>query len=281
MSEPSTKELLNVAVKAVRTAGKHALSNRVRRNEVIMRDTHDVKLALDVECQKIATAVIADFFPEHKVLGEEDTTVTTQQKALHDNQNRAKNESSQNQDYEWIIDPIDGTVNFSHGMRQWCCSIAVRRQNRILAGAVYGPELDELYTATADGPAMLNGETIKVSACSELKDAIVCTGMDKNVTPEIPPFALFRAIAGNTQKARIMGSAALDLCHVARGEVDAYFETGIYIWDVAAAGLVIEQAGGQTAVMRNLPDARLMYMASNGRIHDALTELINTAAAND
>lgn len=284
----SNADLLAVAVEATRTAGKHALENSHRRSEAIMRAAHDVKLALDVECQQIATQVISAHFPAHNILGEEDSSMGTLHGCPPDptlpersgdghapsSSPLAPSSKLYAPSYEWIIDPIDGTVNFSHGMRQWCCSIAVRSGEETVAGAVFAPSLDELYTATIDGSALLNDEPLRVSETSRLADAVVCTGMDKKATPELPPYSLFTTLAENTQKARIMGSAALDICHVARGEADAYFETGIFIWDVAAAGLIVRQAGGKAEILRHLPEQRLIYLASNGKLQQELIDLL-------
>ena len=119
----SLDTLLECAVHAVRTAGKHALDNRGRRTEIVKRTPHDVKLRLDIECQQKAEAAIRARFPTHAILGEEDESTG--------------GSPVSNPEYEWIIDPIDGTVNFSHGLRRWCCSIAVRQGETMLAGAVY------------------------------------------------------------------------------------------------------------------------------------------------
>ena len=283
----SNADLLAVAVEATRTAGKHALENSHRRSEAIMRAAHDVKLALDVECQQIATQVISAHFPAHNILGEEDSTGTLAPtlsersgdrgvvpRHAGDGDGHTPSSKHHAPRYQWIIDPIDGTVNFSHGMRQWCCSIAVRNGDETVAGAVFAPALDELYTATIDGSALLNNAPLRVSDTGRLADAVVCTGMDKKATPELPPYSLFMTLAENTQKARIMGSAALDICHVARGEADAYFETGIFIWDVAAAGLIVRQAGGKAAILRHLPEQRLIYLASNGKLQQELIDLL-------
>jgi len=254
---PRLSELLICAIEATRFAGHHALANIRRRQEVVSRARHDVKLQLDVECQAEAESFIRRQYPHHVIMGEE-----SQASPQAGNQ------------LEWVIDPIDGTVNFSHGLPFWCCSIAVRHQGKSLAGAVYAPELDELYTASLEAPAQCNGRPIRVSSCNTLADAIVLTGMDKTNDPNIPPLELFRTIAAHTQKARILGSAALDMCHVAAGRAEAYFESGVYVWDVAAAGLICEQAGGQSELLRPLPDHRIQFLSTNRLIHAPLKDLI-------
>ena len=267
--DPSPEELLECAVAAVRAAGTHALDNRARRTEVVAATEHDVKLRLDLECQEKAVDTIRARFPDHAILGEEDSGAGILPAAS------APPPDPQPPTLEWVIDPIDGTVNFFHGVRFWCSSTAVRRNGQVVAGAVFAPELDELYTATVDGPAKLNGSRISVSDTSTVAEAMVLTGMDRTAVTGLPSFSLFEKIADNAQKARIMGSAAVDICLVARGGADAYFEAGIYLWDIAAAGLIVERAGGRIEHLRESDtDGRLTWLATNGRIHDELKALL-------
>jgi myo-inositol-1(or 4)-monophosphatase len=241
-------------------ASDHAARNMDRRQDTISVHRHDVKLRLDVEAQEHAEKVILAHFPTHVILGEE--TPTTSHTVLPPGT------------YEWIVDPIDGTVNFTHGIPQWCTSVAVRRNGRMLAGVVYAPLMRELFMATEDGQATLNGLPISVSQIDRLDQSIVLTGLDKQASPALPPFAIFEKLALNTQKARIMGAAALDICHVACGTAEGYFEAGIYIWDVAAAGLIVQRAGGTAEVLRQMDPHRLMFLASNGRVHEPMKRLI-------
>lgn len=250
--------LLEVAVKAARAAGRHAARNLARRQESILVAAHDVKLALDVECQKIAERTILASFPDHAILGEETAGET----------------APDHSPYVWIIDPIDGTVNFSHGLPFWCCSVAVRHKGRTVAGTVFAPALDELYTATGTGPALRNGKPIRVSKTARLEAALVMTGLDQKLSRRMKRLALFKAIAESVRKARVMGAAALDACRVAAGQADAYFESGIYTWDVAAAGLVVERAGGRIETLATPGPHRLVFLASNGRIHQPMQRLI-------
>ena len=250
--------LLSCAIEAARAAGTHALRNPARRTDVLELSAHDVKLQLDVECQQKATEAILARFPDHSILGEEETG----------------NASAAESDFEWIIDPIDGTVNFSHGLPLWCSSIAVRQGDDVLAGAVYAPELDHLYTATRDGPACLNDSPIHVSETVDLATALVFTGIGKDLDAESSPFGRFERLGRNVQKARITGSATLDLCQVACGHGEGYFEHGIYIWDVAAGGLIIQRAGGQSEILIQHSAHHFAYIASNGHIHNKLKQLL-------
>lgn len=255
---PSREELLDCAISAAKAAGAHAAGNIDRRKETEAVFAHDVKLRLDLECQQVAETTISNRFPAHAILGEESKTPPP---ASHN--------------YLWVVDPIDGTVNFTHGIRHWCCSVAVMQESRTVAGAVYAPLLDELYTATDKSRATLNGNEIRVSETAMLGDALVLTGISKSVDAGLEQFGFFREIALNSRKTRIMGSAALDLCRVAAGAADAYYESTIYLWDIAAAGLIVERAGGRTKTAEAPPEPnRLRFLASNGRLHDELVELV-------
>ena len=259
----SIEDLLSCAVEAARTAGQHALTQQHRRAEVAQVFKHDVKLNLDTECQRRAEDAIHAAYPDHAILGEEDT---------------GSNGAEGGGGYEWVVDPIDGTVNFSHGLPFWCTSIAVQLGDEVLAGAIYAPELDQLFTATKETPALLNGADICVSGVTTLDAAMITSGMDKLIDIGLAPYTILRAIASDCQKVRVMGCAALDICRVAQGHADGYFEAGIYLWDVAAAGLVVRQAGGNAEILsRMAAPHRLSFIASNGHIHDALLALVDAA----
>ncbi len=242
MKEIDLDQLLDTAVRAAKTAGRHALENKARRTEATKTYTHDVKLVLDAECQKKAEGVIAAEFPDHAVLGEEDAR---------------PNASAA---YEWIIDPIDGTVNFTHGFPYWCCSVAVRRNGKVLAGCVYAAEFNACYTAHIESPAMCNGKPIQVSDVRNLKDALIITGLSKALEgdPE-RHFSRFQTLALKTQKLRIVGAAALDMCHVANGTCEGFYESGIYVWDFAAAGLIVERAGGAFSIVPRRDDTFTVF----------------------
>ncbi len=269
--------LLKCAVETAKKTGAHALQNLNRRGEVIQTSPHDVKLKLDVECQEIAEEYIRSQFPEHNILGEEDASLVSNHEPPVRHSSKSDGGSTINHSpYRWIIDPIDGTVNFSHGYIIWCTSIAVQYNGKTVAAAVFAPALDELYTASTDQVAMMNGQPISVSKIDSLANAMIFTGMDRTNVPGHEPYATFRAIADNVQKARISGSAALDLCRVACGQGEGFVESDIYIWDIAAAGYIIERAGGKAEVVKELEKPhQLQYIATNGLIHDELKQLLH------
>ncbi len=258
LSEKKVQEFLHCAILAAKTAGDYAVENLDKRREYYKLYDNDVKLLLDIKCQEIATDIIEKQFPEHSILGEEDASVAEK-----------KNGDS---DFEWVIDPIDGTVNFSHGMNRWCCSVALTYKGKSIAGAVYAAEQGKLYTASIYAPALCNGRQLSVSKVDTLQEAVVFTGADKNSGYEELTF--FTRIAKNVQRPRISGSAALDVCDLASGVVDGYFEGTIYIWDVAAAGLILERAGGIGRIIEKVNGTKqIRYLASNGLIQEQLKEL--------
>jgi myo-inositol-1(or 4)-monophosphatase len=269
---PAHAQLLETAAAAATAGGSHALRNFARRRDAVKTYAHDVKLVLDVECQRVIEQFIRKRFPDHAFLGEEDETELDGNRISTGRTTRPTPDADT---LQWIVDPIDGTVNFSSGLPIWCCSVAVRRGTTVLAGAVYAPMLNALYMASIDGPATCNGERIQVSDRRALNESIIMTGMDKNLEPGVPPLACFERIANSCRKARIAGSAAVDLCWVAHGGADGYFEGSIYLWDVAAAGLIVERAGGRTEILaRRQEPNQLRYIASNGLIHDQLKAIL-------
>jgi myo-inositol-1(or 4)-monophosphatase len=257
MKDIPLSHLLETAICAAETAGKHALENKARRTETSEVFNHDVKLVLDMECQRIAEDVILSEFPDHGILGEEEA------------------QPNHATAYEWIIDPIDGTVNYTHDFPYWCCSVAVRHHDKMLAGCVYAPEFGDRYTAHIEEPAKCNGEPIQVSDTKDLDKALIFTGLSRHMeSARDPLFDMFRTLALNTQKVRITGSAALDLCHVAGGSCNGYLETSIYLWDHAAAGLIARQAG---AVLSLYPDKNephgVTVLCANENLIDDLRDI--------
>ncbi len=248
---PTAVQLQAVASLAARRAGEHVLANLHRRGDVNSLLRTDVKHKLDVEAQEAATAVILAAFPDHAILGEETCDAPLPES-----------------DHVWIIDPIDGTINFFHGLPWWCCSVAVRLRGQTVAGAVCLPEMGQLYEATCDGPALCNGAPIGVSATDRLDLAMLATGADKWDLGE-HAFRFMRKISEIAQRPRILGAAAVDMCLVAAGRLDGYFESGIYVWDMAAASLIVERAGGRCSTLKAYPRHRLSFLATNAALHDA------------
>lgn len=227
-----------------------------------MVTAHDVKLKLDLECQEIIWDIIRSHYPFHAILAEESADKGQPADDPHQSP------------YTWIVDPIDGTVNFSHGLPWWCSSVAVTRGGVTVAAAVYAPSTGELFTAARGGRSCCNGTPLAVSTVKTLKESMVLTGLDQKFTRNDQRLKRFLAISDNVQKARVIGAAALDMCRVAAGQSDGYFEAGIYIWDEAAASLIVELAGGRSETLAEPSRHRRIQLATNGHIHTELKTLI-------
>lgn len=251
----SNKQLLSVCEEAARTAGTHAKKNLHRREEVAQSFDHDVKLIMDIECQRVAEEIIHDHFPDHAILGEEGSSDIAHP-------------------VEWIIDPIDGTANYHRGLPFWCCSVAVRQNGKMAAGCIYVPMTDECFTATDDGPALLNGNPIQTSDTSSLLSANCFSGLTKDIDPRA--VSMLSDLAPRVSKLRIIGCAAIDICNVACGRSDAYAEPGIYIWDVAAAGLIAERAGAAITEWPRDEEHGIRYLCTTPAIHNELKAIIES-----
>jgi myo-inositol-1(or 4)-monophosphatase len=251
---------LTATVEAAKAAGalmRKNLNAEKKANEIT---SHDIKLELDVRCQKLIETKLHRAFPEIALLGEEGD---------------AGNEAAE---YRWVVDPIDGTVNFARGIPHASVSIALQVQNpmskvqshKTVLGVVYDPFQDELWTAIRGGPAKLNGRVIRVSKRSNLNLCIVSIGFAKNRDNLERALPYFIWLARRTMKIRMMGSAALALTYVASGRLDAYIERGISLWDVAAGGLILECAGGTFWSEAVKGRQKYRMIASNGLVHSKL-----------
>lgn len=201
---------------------------------------HDIKLELDVRSQKLIEKTLSKAFPEIPVLGEEGTTGDIQSA------------------YRWVVDPIDGTVNFTYGLPHCCTSIALQRRipskktpkypdaaYETVVGVVYDPFCNDLWTAIKGKPAYLNGERIRVSKRAKLDESIIAMGFAKYTETLNRMLPVFNRLVPKVRKIRIMGAAALSMTYVSCGRMDAYKEYGVRLWDIAAGGLIIECAGGE------------------------------------
>ncbi len=257
---------LATAVEAALAAGR--VQRRYFRRDLVIdkKGRIDLVTAADLEVEREFRQLIASRFPGHAVLGEE------QGGGPPDRAVR----------YRWIIDPIDGTTNFAHGLALFCCSIALEIDGRVAAGVVYDPVAEELFTAERGAGARLNGLPLRVSTCAQLVDALLCTGFPYTVGEERQHLVdVFGAVLGEAQGIRRLGSAALDLCYVAAGRLDGFWEERLHPWDMAAGGLIVEEAGGRMSDYRDQPVDmfRGQVVASNGAVHVALLDAIARAEA--
>ena len=250
--------LLDTAIEAASEAGKLLKKNFGGPLDVNAATNHDIKLALDEAAQKLITRVILADFPDHCILGEEAIT------------------GDQNADVRWVVDPLDGTVNYFYGIPHYAVSIAAQQRTgdrwETVAGVVLDPERDELFTgATGQSPA-LNGRAIRVSDRTALGEAIIAIAFFKNVDTINRSLKNFSASVHRVRKLRLMGAAALDVAYVACGRYDAYIEYGIKLWDICAGQLILETAGGRVESVATSDPHTFDTRMWNGKI--PLAELI-------
>lgn len=259
------RRALTAATDAANAAGALMKTNLRRTKKVNESHQHDIKLELDVRCQKVITRVLAQAFPEIPVLGEE-----------------GQDESVAQAPARWVVDPIDGTVNFAYGIPHAAVSIALQVRAataksadypdgyQTVVGVVLDPFVGELFSAIRGQSAKLNGKAIQVSPRRRLDEAMVCVGFAKSLDSLERFQQHAQQLTHRVRKLRIMGSAALALAYVADGRFDAYVERGIRLWDVAAGALLIECAGGEFW-KEQLPGEHVFGLcATNGRLRRQL-----------
>jgi myo-inositol-1(or 4)-monophosphatase len=240
-----------VVVKAARAAGKVMRDNWYVPKKIKLLEAHDIKLELDVRCQALIEKILAAAYPQIPVLGEEGDT------------------GDVNAEYRWVIDPIDGTVNYFYGMPHAAVSIALQCRAESVIGVIYDPFTDEIWTTIKGQPTRLNGKIVRVSKRGKMEEAIIALGFSKSKENMEKCLPHFISTARRARKVRIMGSAALELVYVACGRLDAYVERTINLWDVAAGQLLVENAGGEFYSVP-APAGKLRMCASNGLLRKKL-----------
>jgi myo-inositol-1(or 4)-monophosphatase len=223
--------MIYAAITAAQAAGetlRRAFGHDLHVNETF---AHDIKLAADVECQDLIYQILLDHFPKTRCIGEEGDS---------------NNPGDPKAEYEWIVDPIDGTMNLAMGIPHFCVSIAAREAatKKILLGVIYDPLRNELFTAERGSGTYLNGIRKKVSTRTTLGEAVLAVGFAKSQDSIDHCLKLYQEYGNSARKLRAMGSAALDLAYVATGRFDAYIEQGVNLWDIAAGIVLVEEAGG-------------------------------------
>jgi len=271
-----TPLLLATAVEAALAAGRVQRQHFRSPIDIQKKGAIDLVTEIDLRVEREFRALIAERFPDHGVLGEEGGDLEMRSGL---NSGGASGIESRSHRHRWIIDPIDGTTNYAHGLAIFCVSIALEIDGRTDLGVIYDPMADELFTAERGCGARLNGEPIQVTACREMGDALLCTGFPYSVQEKpghlIAGFAEFMKIS---QAVRRLGSAALDLCYVASGRFDGFYEETLKAWDVAAGALIVEEAGGTVTGTAGEPFSPHAghIVASNGHLHAAMLSTLDT-----
>ena len=244
------KHYLDAAEKAARAAGDLLRKNFGRPQRVNAVAAHDIKLQIDIQTQELITKLLLKEFPKHALYGEEGTV------------------GDQSSEHQWIVDPLDGTVNYFYGIPHFCVSIALRFRNEVMVGVIYDPIRREMWKGQKGETLKLNGDPVHVSDRADLAEAVVSVGLAKTGETINANFPLLQQMVHRVRKCRVLGSAALDMAYVACGRLDAYIEQGISLWDIAAGWLLVENAGG-TVDLRPRADMKDKYsiVAFNGVIN--------------
>jgi myo-inositol-1(or 4)-monophosphatase len=226
------------------------------------KGTIDLVTNIDVAIERSFRAMIAERFPDHAVLGEE---------------LQPADQTDQLPEYCWVLDPIDGTTNYAHGLPIFCCSIALEQRGHPVVAAVFDPNRQELFTAERGQGAWLNGKPMQVSSADTLIDSLLVTGFHYGVHRDPGELmGLFTKFITRARAERRLGSAALDLCYVAAGRFEGFWEHKLHPWDIAGGALLVQEAGGQvTGVDGSLYSSRGgSVLATNGRVHEEMLRTI-------
>ena len=232
------------------------------RQDISFKSEIDLVTTVDREAERLIIDTITAAFPEHGIHAEESPSRSSQD------------------GHRWYIDPLDGTTNFAHGYPQFAVSIALAREDDLLLGVVYDPVREEIFTALRGGGARLNGAPITLSPVDQLGRALIATGFPYDHRQHLDfHLSFWREALQHAQGVRRAGAAALDLCYVACGRLDGFWEWNLHPWDLAAGRLIIEEAGGRVTDATGGPH-RLSgeeTVASNGRIHGELLAMLARA----
>lgn len=253
-------DFLTVAVEAARLGGEVLREQYGKTKTIEYKGEIDIVTEVDKKSERLIVELLSTRFPQHSILAEEGSN------------------STKPSDYKWVLDPLDGTSNYAHDYPFFCVSLGLEKAGEIIVGVVYHPIFEELFVAEKGGGAFLNGERIYVSKVSRLKQALLSTGFPYDIL-EDPNEALqyFAGFVHTAQAVRRDGSAALDLCYLAMGRFDGFWELRLKPWDTAAGSLIVKEAGGR---ITNFNGERYSIydehvIASNGLLHDEMQNVVN------
>jgi len=252
-SHPSL-DLISPMQSTAREAGSLLMDYFRKHVKIEYKGDVDLVTVADRKSEALILERIRYQFPTHDVIGEEGSRVET------------------GSEYKWYVDPLDGTTNFAHGFPVFCVSLAVEHQGERVAGVIYDPTRDEMFTAELGRGAQLNGQPMHVSTIGNLRECLVGTGFPSHKRHKNPNIYFYHQITLRTHGVRRAGSAALDLCNVASGRYDGFWEFNLNPWDTAAGVLMVEEAGGKVTNFSGgeFQIASRETLGSNGLVHDAL-----------
>lgn len=261
--------MLDIAIEAAKTAGTFLKKNIGKVSNIERKDGQEKNLVteIDKKSEEIIISIVKRHFPNHDILAEESgaSAISTS-------------------DYKWIIDPLDGTTNYTHGLPVFCVSICVEWKGELLYGVIYDPNFNELFTAVKGEGAFLNGKKIRVSKTEELGKSLLVSGFPYNIA-ENPNNAIehFINFVIRAQAVRRMGSAAIDLAYVAAGRYDGFWEVALNPWDTAAGALLVLEAGGKVSDFSGEPFSiyKKEVLASNCLVHEQMMKVLKLASKAD
>jgi myo-inositol-1(or 4)-monophosphatase len=259
--------LLTTAIDAVVRAGELQLASFGADVQVDKKGAIDLVTEVDVEVERMFRRLIAERFPDHRVLAEE----------LEDGGTGPLGIAVAPPGPCWVFDPIDGTTNYAHGLPIFCSSVALEIDGVAEVAAVYDPTRGELFTAERGRGAFLDGKRLHVSRAATLIDAVLVTGFPYDVHGRVEEIVgLFGAFVGRARAVRRLGSAALDLCYVGAGRLDGFWESDLKPWDIAGGSLIVAEAGGRVTDMEGAPFTSRggSVLAANGAMHDLMLDVI-------
>ena len=252
---------LTTAVEAVVRAGDMQMARFGSHLQIDKKGTIDLVTEVDVAIERMFRALIAERFPDHAILAEELGGAADAPAGPC-----------------WVFDPIDGTTNFAHGLPIFCSTVALEIDGVAEVAAVYDPNRRELFTAERGSGARLNGRPLRVSAADALVDAMLVTGFPYDVHKRVDEIVgLFAQFVGVARAVRRLGSAAIDLCYVAAGRMDGFWEADLKPWDIAGGALIVAEAGGRVTTLDGRPftSRKGSVLASNGRLHEPMLDVIH------
>ena len=250
---------LEAAVEAAKLGGDVLRQSYEKAKKIEYKGEIDLVTEVDRRSEQLMVDLLSSRFPHHSILAEEGSN------------------SSKSSGYKWVIDPLDGTSNYAHDYPFFCVSIGLEKEGEIIAGVVYHPIFEELFAAEKGGGAFLNGRRIRVSMVSNLRQALLATGFPYDVLAD-PDEAMahFRNFMHVSQAVRRDGSAALDLCYLAMGRFDGFWELRLKPWDTAAGVIIVSEAGGRVTNFQG--ESFSIYedniLASNGLLHEAMRTVV-------
>jgi myo-inositol-1(or 4)-monophosphatase len=255
---------LATAIEAVVRAGEVQMSRFGGDLHIGKKGVIDLVTEVDLEVERAFRATIAERFPDHVVLGEEFVEAGQRESVAH---------------MCWVFDPVDGTTNYAHGLPIFCSALSLEIDGEPHVAAVYDPSRRELFTAERGQGAWLNGAPLRVSSAATLIDSLLCTGFPYSVQQDPAELVgIFGEFIAKARAVRRLGSAAIDLCYVAAGRLDGFWEMKLHPWDMSSGALIVEEAGGTVTNTQGGPFSSRegSVLASNGRIHGQMLDTIES-----